>query len=330
MAPVFVPIRFINALVGRVPSRNDLADVIWVQGLLNRWLRSRSKPPIGLDGECGKATIDLITEFQSDAVKMKDPDGRVGPGDDTAQRLLDLRRADTLKVNVGKNFVMSDQGTVLDKTLYERVLRLCQCLLDLELVDGNIRLNQGVRAKETAHKWSTSWNVRKRHVPLKALQSLKEGKDADGNTWYDVAWEADLRKDPKGAIEAASLKKLWDRIDANARTYYASDAVAAEGYRQSDARVKPNVHKALSNHIDGRAMDVSIPWKAGARIFGKKIVKGANSEEAANRLVRAFHLSRPVKSERWHFQLPADDSRGFTGAGNLSTSVSEEGPQAEQ
>jgi hypothetical protein len=209
------------------------------------------------------------------------------------------------------------------------VVRFCRCLLDIGAADGNIKFNQGVRSPKTAHQWSTAWNIRKEKVELPALQALAEGTDLDGNKWYDPSWENGLAKTDKGAFTAGALKQLWSNIFANAATFYGSDAIAAEGYRLNDPRIKPNAHKAVSNHIDGRAMDVAIPWKSGGNFFGRKIMNGKTSDQVANRIVVAFSLSRPVKSERWHFQLPSDDSRGFVGENNLTVGgpSTEDGPK---
>jgi hypothetical protein len=118
-------------------------------------------------------------------------------------------------------------------------------------------------------------------------------------------------------LTPVSLRALWKKINANARTHYESDAVAAEGYRTSDPRIKPNGHRAVSNHTGGRAVDVSIGWLGGVRVFGMTISNGENTDPAVNRVVRAFELSRPVASERWHFQLPVDASKGVSGTNNM-------------
>lgn len=211
------------------------------------------------------------------------------------------------RIVYGANFKTHDDGEFLDTDLLDAVTKFCQHLIDNDLVTGNIVFNQGVRARATAHRWSTSWNLRrrlnKRAVLLKNLQELEDGKDLDGNQWYDPAWEEGLDKDSHGRFTKESLKQLWDKIEENAKDLYSSNAIAAEGYALKDKRSKPNIHPVVSNHVGGHAMDVSIPWKIGALIGDQRITSGETDDPAVQALVEEFGLSRPVPSERWHFQL---------------------------
>src|SRR5205085_2015572 len=111
----------------------------------------------------------------------------------------------------GRNFVTLADGVKLDDELQRRVRALCQYLIDNHLVTGSIVLTQGVRSRKTAHKWSTSWNIRKRRVPLKNLQDLPDGKDKDGNQWYNEVWEEGLARDQHGHFTKDSLHRLWDK-----------------------------------------------------------------------------------------------------------------------
>jgi hypothetical protein len=308
-------VQFIRGTIGSGGEANLADDVLWVQGLLNRWLSTRTKPALGLDGGLGGSTHQALVDFQREVVKLAQPNGKVAPGDATATKLLALR-PQALRVRTGTNFVSFADGVSLDSTLLNRTLRLCQCALDCGLA-SYASMRQGVRSPKVAHVWSTSWNIREGRVPLSALQGLKDGKDLDGNLWYEKDWEAGLAKDGKGTLTPTALKALWQKIKANARTLYDSDAVAAEGYKISDPRIRPNAHRAVSNHTGGRAVDIAIGWLAGAKAFGMAISNGENTDPAVNRLVRAFDLVRPVASERWHFQLPVDASKGVSGSNNM-------------
>ncbi len=310
-------VQFLRGRIASPGGSNFADDVLWVQGLLNGWLKSINEDLLGLDGGFGTGTKAALTEFQRSVVGLAKPDGAVSAGDATALKLLGARSAGRSKIKVGQDFHTFLDGVTLAGALVQRVQRLGHCLIDCGLVSGDITLNQGVRSPKVAHRWSTSWNIRKGRVPLAALRALKDGTDLDGNLWYDKNWESGLLKDRASELTPAAVKALWKKINAHAFTYYKSNAIAAEGYRLSDARIKPNAHKAVSNHTGGKAMDVAIPWKAGARAFGLTIVNGETSDAAANRIVRAFDLSRPVKSERWHFQLPIDDTKGFVASNNL-------------
>jgi hypothetical protein len=323
------PVQFLRGRIASPGGSNHADDVLWVQGLLNGWLKSINDDLLALDGGFGSGTQAALKKFQATVVSLAKPDGAVAPGDATALKLLSSRPAGRAKIVEGKDFWMQLDGAALDATLVQRVQRLAQCLIDSGVVAGDIKFNQGVRSPKVAHRWSTSWNIRKGRVPLAALTALKDGKDVDGNLWYDERWTDGLAKDRNGDLTPTGVKALWKKINANAWSYYQSDAIAAEGYRLSDARIKPNGHRAVSNHTGGRAVDVSIPWKAGARLFGLTVVNGETSDAAANRIVRAFDLSRPVNSERWHFQLPVDDTRGFVAKDNLRAASprTSKGPQ---
>jgi hypothetical protein len=216
----------------------------------------------------------------------------------------------TFTIINGKDFITAADGVVLDKTLQEQVDKLLQFLIDNHLVTANIKRNEAVRSPKRAHKWSTAWNIRHRNVPLANLQALTDGKDEDGNLWYDPEWEKDLPTGKDHKLNKEGREKLWVKIIANAKKHW-NGALAAEGYALSDSRSKPNVHKKQSNHVFGNAMDISIPWKSGATFqipgdASKKtytIIDGKQGDNAANRLIAHFKLSRPVKNEAWHFQL---------------------------
>jgi hypothetical protein len=275
---------------------NDAADVEVVQRCL-----VNHKAFAGLvNGECGTDTIAAIKAFQKSF--MPHPDGRVDPGGTTLKKLNGTTHK-KFKIVHGGNFKATDDGKHLNPMLLQKVTALCQHLIDSDLVTANIVFTQGVRHPKTAHKWSTSWNIRKGRVPLKDLQDLAGGKDRDGNRWYDTAWEEGLAKDAKGHLPKEGLTKLWTKIKANALTYYDSNAIAAEGYATTDDHIKPNVHPVVSNHVGGNAMDVSIPWKAGAQVGDQAVIDGKTSDTVANSLVTQFGLSRPIATEKWHFQL---------------------------
>lgn len=78
----------IAASVGR-EGKNLAADVRVIQNLLNEYLK-RSHPQTALvaDGKCGPRTIEAIELFQSEVVRLLQPDGRVDPGGKTFKKLL--------------------------------------------------------------------------------------------------------------------------------------------------------------------------------------------------------------------------------------------------
>lgn len=305
----------ISAAVGRKNGKNaanQYDDVVKVQKLLQATAKHLGKSeydPKSHDGKISmppadSATVSAILAFQKRFLSK--PDGQIDPGGLTWNKLLEAAGTKAKikpKIVHGANYKEVDGSIGLNPELIRRVNALCNYLIENDALTGNIVFTQGVRAPATAHKWSTSWNIRKGRVPLKNLQDLTDGKDEDGNKWYDKAWEDGLARDKSGALTKESTAKLWVKIKENSKKYYSSDAVAAEGYKTSDSRIKPNVHPVTSNHITGNAMDVSIPWKAGVKLDGKTIIDGKNTDQAANHQVAKFALSRPVPTEMWHFQL---------------------------
>lgn len=129
-----------------------------------------------------------------------------------------------------------------------------------------------MRAPATAHRWSTAWHIRHRRIRLRRLRALNNGRDLDGNLWYQRRW-------------------TWNRIIANARGHW-NGAYAAEGYPRRDPRRRPNINRPwVSNHIHGRAMDVTHPWVIGSW------------SRRARRIVANHQLRRPVRTEHWHFEI---------------------------
>ncbi len=75
------------ASVGK-EGNNAAKDVKVVQALLNVYLRYHKKTALGVDGKCGAKTIDAISEFQRDVVKLSSPDGKVDAGGKTFRTLM--------------------------------------------------------------------------------------------------------------------------------------------------------------------------------------------------------------------------------------------------
>jgi hypothetical protein len=200
------------------------------------------------------------------------------------------------QVRLAPTFYVELADHRLDQRLKHNVLRLAAHLAANNLVTGDIVLNDGVRDPAIAHRWSTSWSIRHRRVPLRVLQQLQNaqgeiGVDEDGNRWYDHSWEEGLPRNRRGLLTRNGLSELWKRIDENALALdnrSTPNAVAAEGYAPGDPRRLPNTYNGVSKHVRGLAIDVTIPWRAGAK---------------AGTLLTRFGLRRPVKSEPWHFEL---------------------------
>jgi hypothetical protein len=196
---------------------------------------------------------------------------------------------------------------VLNSTLKTRLDEFCAHIIKEGLVAGHILYSQGVRSPRTAHLWSTAASIR-RHLGegetsasarklIGNIRALKDGQDIDGNVWCGT-----------------ENGKQWTtaRIVAEADTILVRDGItgaAADGYPNGCPRRLPNIGQSLSNHLFGNAIDASIPWIKGW---------GGLEHTQTNKLIKAFGLNRPVKGERWHFELaqqaaPVMDFSSMTG-----------------
>jgi hypothetical protein len=165
----------------------------------------------------------------------------------------------------------------LDPRLDTAVTDLVQHLLDHYMVKDDVSFDGigGVREPKTAHRNSTAYHIRTDVVTMDALKALPGGRDQDGNLWFKEGWTEAQAK--------ANALAVWD------------GKVANEGYAADDPRRLPNAAEVpVSTHCNGKAMDVTIPWRDG---------DGWHPE--ARELVSRFGLVRPFDpDERWHFELP--------------------------
>jgi hypothetical protein len=191
------------------------------------------------------------------------------------QRAPAARRAAARQYRIvhGPRYTEALEGVSLNATLLARVTALSQHLIENHMVSRNIVFNDAVRSPARAHLWSTAWSIQHDRVPMENLQALTQGRDLDGNLWYQQG-------------------ETMAQVKARAAGYW-SGAQAAEGYPRGDPRRNPNTYRGVSNHCTGNALDASIPWTTEGGGFG----------ETANRLVSQFHLRRPVAGEAWHFEI---------------------------
>jgi hypothetical protein len=218
---------------------------------------------------------------------------------DPVSKLNEANRSDNTKglrlrrVTAAPDFCSTLGNVSLDSGLVDRVMSLAARLVSRNFVTSDIRLKDGVRSKPQAHRWSTTYGILKDHIMLQTLQSLPDGKDVDGNTWYNAEWLDGLPTNADGTLTSHGLAQLWKRIKNNARSVSADrngnyDLTAAEGYPDGDARQAPNDYPKVSKHCLGHAIDVTVPWRIGP--------------SQAEKLVAEFDLSRPVPGEVWHYE----------------------------
>ena len=68
---------------------NAYTDVTVIQCALNYFWRGVPYSRVGVDGKCGKDTIDAIVDYQERIQRMAKPDGEISPGGKTIKSLLD-------------------------------------------------------------------------------------------------------------------------------------------------------------------------------------------------------------------------------------------------
>ena len=75
-------------------GKNIRSDVLLIQELLNHKItRLPGEKKLVADGIIGPKTIDLITKYQKNVMKMQTPDGRVDPGGKTFRSLYESNEA---------------------------------------------------------------------------------------------------------------------------------------------------------------------------------------------------------------------------------------------
>lgn len=221
----------------------------------------------------------------------------------------DKTKADELRAglpagrNVGKSafkwqfsgsFQPSLEGRALEGSLMSKVQALMQWAIENDMVTGDITIGDGVRGPKTAHKMCVSWNIQYRWdsvITLAALKALPGGADEDGTVWYKDGWSE-------------------EEIKQNAKNIRASNKIAAAGYDYGDSKRLPlplNSRPGVSRHCTGRAVDVTIPWRAP----GQDASKNATDVWAWEEVYKQFGLHRPLHKtlvssanlqENWHIE----------------------------
>jgi hypothetical protein len=151
----------------------------------------------------------------------------------------------------------------------------------------NCKLIQHYRSKKIAHRWSTAYQITNGSITLGDLRRLKNGKDEDGNIWYNRFW------DPGGSDgECANISKS---IEKNAiKLGQANMNYAEEGYETDSSYRAPNLQSLpVSRHVYGKAIDFNIDWNQLGGAWSSK----------AEKIISQFGLIRPYKQEPWHFEL---------------------------
>jgi len=223
----------IGASVGK-SGGNDLADVIVVQHLLNDWLAATGQPLLPTDGDCGPRTITAITAYQAQVVGLPKPDGLVTPGGKTWTAL-----------SAGQGSSASLSGAAwwnANQARYPNSDKLADlaspfkeravAFVDaLKTAGAKVIVSSTRRNRIRAHLMHYSWRVSRGEVAP---------KDVPAVPGLAIRWDhGDLAKSKKGAKEMADLFGI---------------------------AFQPSL---TSNHIEGRAVDMTIGWTGTIEVMDK-------------------------------------------------------------
>ena len=222
----------------------------------------------------------------------------------------------------GKDFISTLDGISLTASLVDKMKRMAVFALDNDLVTGNVVFSSGMRSPSKAHRWSTAYQIRQGNVPLGKLASLPDGKDLDGNVWYQPGWTT---KEAKADTRSKSGMGLWP----------------PRGIQKGDKKREPNTFAGgVTRHATGQAIDATFLWnwskgeaqekakegkvaelknaieqrwakrpKQKAKVLAaiEKFIGRGSYSEIAYKTVEDFRLTRPVlhataSPEDWHYE----------------------------
>jgi hypothetical protein len=189
----------IGASVGK-SGRNDLADVLVVQHLLNDWLTSTGQPAIGTDGFCGNGTIAAVTAYQAKVVLLPNPDGLISPGGKTWTALSSgqgvakpLSGAKWWHANQAK-YPNSALLTDLAKPFRDAATAFVQAM---RAAGAKVELSSTLRNPTRAHLMHYSWKIAKGSIAPDKVPA---------RPGLSIQWDhGDLAKSKKGAQEMVDL-----------------------------------------------------------------------------------------------------------------------------
>jgi hypothetical protein len=242
----------------------------------------------GADVGLGNERTDGEDKARADKLRDGLPEGR-SPGQSK------------FKWRFSGDFMPSLDGISLAGSLMGKVQALMEWAIYNDMVLGDIVIGSGMRSPKAAHylcvRYEQANMDKNQNITLAALQALPDGRDVDGNKWYEPGWtEAQ-------AIEYAK-KKIKDAG--------ASGKVAAAGYNPGSPRRAPlpiNGKPGVSSHCSGHAVDVDIKWRS-ADDPNKVDLWGWEQIYHQFGLTRPLHRDRGGKAstqESWHLEETGKD-----------------------
>ncbi|UYY59919.1 peptidoglycan-binding domain-containing protein [Sphingomonas sp. S2-65] len=220
----------IGATVGR-SGINELADVLVVQHLLNRWLKVQGEPTLQADGDAGARTLAAITAFQTRVQQSSRPDGRIDPGGLTWNALSSWTPPSALLS--GAAWWQANQGRYPNSARLDDLApafrKKVTAFLDaLEGAGASVDIASTRRDLRRAQLMSHSWRI---------ARGTLQPDDAPSILGVPIAWQH-----ATPARSRAAAQEMADRFE-----------IAFE----------PSL---TSLHIEGRAIDMTISWAGTLRI----------------------------------------------------------------
>jgi hypothetical protein len=242
---------------------NALADVLVVQHLLNDWLASAGETLLPTSGTCGPLTIAAIEAYQKRVLGSTAPDGRIDPGGRTWNALSTC--TGVIPVLSGARWWHANQAKYPNSAALEDLAppfreKAIAFVKAMREAGAKVTVSATRRNRTRAHLMHYSWRVAKGAVAPTNVPAV---------AGLRIGWDhGDLARSRKAAQEMVDLFSI--------------------AYQPS----------LTSNHIDGRAVDMTIGWTGTIEVkdkTGRPHQLGAPRNGADNRELHAIGASYGVK-----------------------------------
>lgn len=256
----------ISASVGR-GGVNRPQDVRTVQELLNKHIPIPLRP-VPVNGVAGGETITAIEEFQRRVVKLPAPDGRVDPGGRTLQALSAAPAggappaANRLS---GAAWWHANQAKYQNSTSVDDLdagfrANVQDFLAALKAAGAAVTIATTRRSKPRAYLMHHSWKI---------ANGQEKAPQVPAEPGVDIAW--DHGSDLKSQQAAKEMVNLFGMA---------------------------HIASLTSNHIQGKAIDMTITWTGTLKIkdkAGKAVEIGAPNKGADNTALHTVGAGYGVK-----------------------------------
>jgi len=231
---------------------NHADDVRIVQELLNRHRRS-GQARLDVDGRCGPLTIAAIRDFQQAVVGLRTPDGRVDPGGKTIKALNRTHDAPPPEADTpnqppanasnlsGAAWWRANQGKYPNSNRLEDLEggfrdKCTRFIQVLRSAGATVSISSTLRNPTRAHLMHYSWKVAK---------GMIRPSDVPAHSDLNLVWDH--------GSDAASRKAAQEMVDLFHMAHIAS---------------------LTSNHIAGKAIDMTISWHGNLILEAHELGRG--------------------------------------------------------